>query len=479
MIKTIKHANAANVGKLSQVAALFPFARRALKTVERREYQQFLTTGELCPKFLPSEFVLDTPLSARYVQNLYCMVYEAVSSWEALLQDAVRKTITDSALPDETKTVLYRLNSSKQWYAPTPVLAWAVTPTGEIVTPSKNDSTIMHLPVDVDDLRLLRTIVKHCIKHLHRPRLDRVRTLKLNATVADVQSGRNSFSYWVKLSTLTKGKPVMLPLVSNPFFNRQKNATLKHQIQISIDGTIALIIEQPNAPARTSGDTLGLDWGVNALFATSDGRLLGRKMLERLRQLDHILEPYTADLQRRGIKLKTDPYYQKLQNRTSSFVKNEVGRILNQLATENIKIFAVEKLDFRHGGLSRRMNRIVSRAGRATVRTKLKRLNETHGIITNQVNPAYTSQECAHCHHTERKNRTTQARFKCHACGHKISADINAAQNIYGRSINNRSWLYVKRKTILQQLDTLHETLTKERLRAYRTRSRNNPVGLE
>ena len=36
-------------------------------------------------------------------------------------------------------------------------------------------------------------------------------------------------------------------------------------------------------------------------------------MLGRLRELDKILTPYAADLQRRGIRLKTDPYYRKLQ----------------------------------------------------------------------------------------------------------------------------------------------------------------------
>lgn len=65
-----------------------------------------------------------------------------------------------------------------------------------------------------------------------------------------------------------------------------------------------------NTPTRTEGTDIGLDFGFgSALFATSGGQLLGRGMLARLRELDAILEPYAADLQRRGIRLKSDPYY--------------------------------------------------------------------------------------------------------------------------------------------------------------------------
>jgi putative transposase len=46
------------------------------------------------------------------------------------------------------------------------------------------------------------------------------------------------------------------------------------------------------------------------------------------------------------------------------------------------------------------------------------------------VPPQYTSQKCACCGHTEKANRTTQAKFECVACGHAENADINAARNI-------------------------------------------------
>ncbi|GAB3714666.1 hypothetical protein GCM10028793_50850 [Nocardiopsis oceani] len=49
------------------------------------------------------------------------------------------------------------------------------------------------------------------------------------------------------------------------------------------------------------------------------------------------------------------------------------------------------------------------------------------------VDPAYTSQECAQCHHIEKANRVDQARFICRGCGVVAHADRNASQVIARR----------------------------------------------
>lgn len=47
-----------------------------------------------------------------------------------------------------------------------------------------------------------------------------------------------------------------------------------------------------------------------------------------------------------------------------------------------------------------------------------------------QVLPAYTSQRCACCGHTAKKNRLSQSRFECLECGYTENDDINGARNI-------------------------------------------------
>lgn len=52
------------------------------------------------------------------------------------------------------------------------------------------------------------------------------------------------------------------------------------------------------------------------------------------------------------------------------------------------------------------------------------------GGMLVEVNPRHTSQRCSCCGHTVKENRTSQALFRCQACGYEENADINAANNI-------------------------------------------------
>jgi putative transposase len=52
------------------------------------------------------------------------------------------------------------------------------------------------------------------------------------------------------------------------------------------------------------------------------------------------------------------------------------------------------------------------------------------GIPVMVVNPAYTSQMCSGCGHTEKANRSSQSSFACKQCGFASHADYNAALNI-------------------------------------------------
>lgn len=179
---------------------------------------------------------------------------------------------------------------------------------------------------------------------------------------------------------------------------------------------------------------VGIDYGFSsALFATSDGQLLGRSMLARIRELDIVLESVTADLQRRSVPLKSDPAYRRLQARIRDYVANEIGRLLNRLAADDIQELVVERLDFRGGGLSKRMNRLCTRTGRRVLKVRLQRLTKRHGITVTSVPAPYTSQQCSGCGYVHKSNRKSQARFRCGFCGKKLHADVNAARTVASR----------------------------------------------
>ncbi len=56
------------------------------------------------------------------------------------------------------------------------------------------------------------------------------------------------------------------------------------------------------------------------------------------------------------------------------------------------------------------------------------------GVTLKFVDPAYTSQMCAECHHIAKENRPKgqvgASSFHCVMCGHEDHADKNAARNL-------------------------------------------------
>ncbi|MGW6411988.1 RNA-guided endonuclease InsQ/TnpB family protein [Streptomyces vinaceus] len=57
------------------------------------------------------------------------------------------------------------------------------------------------------------------------------------------------------------------------------------------------------------------------------------------------------------------------------------------------------------------------------------------GVPLVYVDPAYTSQQCSQCGHTDRRNRTSQATFECRSCGTMLHADDNASHNIAHKGV--------------------------------------------
>jgi putative transposase len=77
------------------------------------------------------------------------------------------------------------------------------------------------------------------------------------------------------------------------------------------------------------------------------------------------------------------------------------------------------------------LNRRIAAAGWSTlIRRTTQKAEASAGCEVVLVDARHTSQRCSACHHLDPGNRTTQATFRCLACGHADNADINAAKNI-------------------------------------------------
>lgn len=426
-------------------------------------YQKQITDGREPTRSLKEQledihkYAVQTPLSARFVQTCYAQTLATYKSWLTKLEEIVRSFLTNSSVSEKDEFFLvscYRINKHHLWHSKELSLDWHQTKDGELLIPTKQNKANITLPVSNDILFFMRCLMKKARKRIRFPRLKQLKTLKLDENVAVLEVSKNAthFDYFLKLSTLEKGKPIYLPLNRNPYLDEcLMKGDKKPFVQLRLDGKkciISAIVEYDKAPLRPSDSSLGLDFGMVSMFTTSDGEQHGLTSFAKLKIWDEELIALTKELQEKGVRFKTNARYVQLQNRIQSYFKNEICRILNKLAKKNVGIFVVEQLDFQASGLSRRMNRLIGRTYRSIVKSKLARLEEQFGIQIVSVNPAYTSQECSRCHYVSKNNRKSQKHFICGHCYLHCNADVNA-----GRVINQRRSLisefpvYAKKST--------------------------------
>ena len=181
---------------------------------------------------------------------------------------------------------------------------------------------------------------------------------------------------------------------------------------------------------------LGLDLGLRTLFASNLGDLVGQRFIDKLVRFDEIITKLSRTLQKQKIRLPENLRYKKLIRRCRESLKNEVRRCINRLVEiHNPDEIVVEKLVFKSPGLSKRMNRLLSKFGKREITKKLDAITEELGIKITYVNPAYTSKTCPSpaCGYPAKNNRNNET-FHCQMCGFKGHADVVGAKNIFSRS---------------------------------------------
>ncbi|MHB1704464.1 MAG: zinc ribbon domain-containing protein [Acidithiobacillus sp.] len=294
-------------------------------------------------------------------------------------------------------------------------------------------------------MRLARNLFRRLMNKHNKPSFRHI-GMALDAKVARVEAPKKAhsaqFPYWLTVSTLDSGKPIHIPLVENPYA-LGADGDDKAFVQINVrrgtamDGRAGILdiarvkeaapVFSLERPRPQIVETLGIDVGLRTLVATSMGELLGRNLIDRLCRLDAQISRLAAERQRQGLPVRSRRY-DTLVNRLRTFLKNEIGRVLNGLfARVHPAKVVIESLDFRSPDLSRRLNRLVQNFGRTWFRKKLDMLSEQYGFLVEEVHAAYSSQTCKSCDYVAKNNRSSQSKFHCRFCGRKAHADPNGA----------------------------------------------------
>ncbi len=455
----------ANRSKIRKVSLVLSEYRKTAGKIAALQWAEFFQTGRF-NRYLSLESV-QSKLSARYKQTCLWQVVSVLESFTGNIQNRFRCMVYHSKLSEDVRKVLLFVNARKAWFDRSLEKAlW------------KENKTTCEYKITEEHKKLARKIFKHILTRWRKPTFANI-PMHLDQKVAVIEENRKSktFDKWIKLSTLDSGKPVCLPLKNNPYAERLDGELLKF-CQIGFDGdtlTVRLIknLKDRKAEYQPKVEEIGIDLGLNPLFATDKGDLIGRNFLHHLKKLDEKITKRMSSVQRRGLKPSQDRKYTTLVGRLREFLKNEINRHLNRIVEiHKPKRIVVEKLDFRSPELSRRMNRLLSIFGKRYVNEKLNRLREMFGIEVVEVNPAYTSQTCSSCGYVDARNRKDANSFECKACGKKINAQVNGAVNILTRRSCGDMKPHHSKKRILK-------LLVKQYLERFKKRKRCNSAPLE
>lgn len=195
------------------------------------------------------------------------------------------------------------------------------------------------------------------------------------------------------------------------------------------------VCEVPEAPLNENpSGFLGVDLGIVNIATTSTGyRAAGRGLnRHRKRQLDlrRKLQAKGTQSAKRLLKKR-----RRREQRHAANVNHIISKRIVTEAERTSKGVALEDLGgIRQRARLRRPQRVALHSWAfAQLGQFIEYKARRAGVPLVHVDPAYTSQECAECHHIEKKNRVNQALFICRNCGVVAHADRNSSHNIAQR----------------------------------------------
>lgn len=192
-----------------------------------------------------------------------------------------------------------------------------------------------------------------------------------------------------------------------------------HPVGIDLNETNALVAVDPD------GKTLFVSG--RAVKVANKRTFKTRKRLQR-KQAARKAERKDTHSVRRVLKRLG----RKRSNRTRTFAKTAAKRLVAFAPAHAVLVFEALTIPQPqkgrvHGTATRRR---LSVWQRQLIRKSAENKAQEVGMAVVEVNPAYTSQQCARCGLRGVRKRHA---FTCPACGHSAHADVNAAVNIRNR----------------------------------------------
>lgn len=267
----------------------------------------------------------------------------------------------------------------------------------------------------------------------------RGKRMYVSSTVARLEKSKETseFDAWLILTSIGNKIRLDLPIKFHRHFNRLQARGRRQESYVITEDYVQLAFEIETGPKKTKGMNLGLDTGMRVLGATSVGGLFGLDIWE-------ILEA-----------IKRCKWGSKRQKSLRRSLKQRMDEVVREIFRTygDLRLLVVEGLKNmnKNSKVRRRLTRSMRRSLGAWVYrywlSRVERGCEDNRVVFRSVPPAYTSQRCPACGHTERGNRAKRDVFLCLSCGHTDHADVVGGVNILDRFLSGPYGAGFKPKT--------------------------------
>lgn len=205
-------------------------------------------------------------------------------------------------------------------------------------------------------------------------------------------------------------------------------------------GTWYLHITQ-HRPAPSSIEPtgyLGVDLGLANIATASDGEAFSGERIKQVRErrFRHRQRLQKRNTRRARARLRT---LARKEHRFQRDANHSISKALVAKAVASCKALALEDLTGIRERVTVRHEQRRERMGWAffQLRAFIAYKALAAGIPVVLVDPRNTSRTCYACGFCDKRNRASQAHFRCLSCGYSANADHNGALNIASRALVN------------------------------------------
>jgi putative transposase len=231
--------------------------------------------------------------------------------------------------------------------------------------------------------------------------------------------------------------------MSRPVGGQIRSATVAHK---SGRWFVSLLVEDAQlTPDSHPGTPVGVDRGVVVAATTSDGEFHDREFATGGEKARYVRLQRCLARQKKGSanRRKTLAAMNRITGRVTDRRTDFCAWTANRLTTQH-SVVVLEDLNTKGMTGSAKgtiddpgkrvrqkagLNRSILDKGWHRLEAALNNAARYTGTTIVKVNPAFTSQTCHECDHTDPESRESQARFRCTKCQHECHADVNAAKN--------------------------------------------------